>query len=72
MDELELRYNSSMPPAGSDILPDAVIQSSAPDDGRKHSPKHVELIRNNILTYIVASRWLYSQLHHDARIHEVT
>jgi hypothetical protein len=36
------------------------IQSSAPDDGRKHRPKHVELTRNNKLTYIVASCWLFS------------
>jgi len=28
--------------------------------GEKHRPKHVELTRNNKLTYIVASRWLYS------------
>jgi hypothetical protein len=35
------------------------IQSSASDDGRKHRPKHVELIRNNKLTYIVASCWLF-------------
>jgi hypothetical protein len=36
------------------------IQSSAPDDGRKHRPKHVELTRNNKLTYIAASCWLFS------------
>jgi hypothetical protein len=29
------------------------IQSSAPDDGRKHLPKHVELTRINKLIYIV-------------------
>ena len=46
------------------------IQSSAPDDGRKHCPKHVGLTRNNKLTYIVASRWLNSELYHDARIRE--
>jgi len=28
--------------------------------GKKHRPKHVEMTRNNKLTYIVASRWLYS------------
>jgi len=44
--------------------------SRAPGDGRKHRPKHVELTRNNKLTYIVASRWLYLWLYHDARIHE--
>ena len=27
------------------------IQSSAPDDGRKHGPKHVELTWNNKLIY---------------------
>jgi hypothetical protein len=42
------------------MLPDAVIQSNASDDGRKHYPKHVELTRNNKLTCIFASRWLYS------------
>jgi len=36
------------------------MQSSVPDDGRKHRPKHVELSRNNKLTYIVASCWLLS------------
>ena len=36
------------------------IQSSAPDDGRIHRPKHVELTRNNKLTCIVASCWLFS------------
>ena len=29
--------------------------SRAPDDGRKHRPKHVQLTRNNKLTYIVKS-----------------
>ena len=28
------------------------IQSSAPDDGRKHRPKHVELTWNNILSLL--------------------
>jgi len=28
-------------------------------DELERSPKHVELTRNNKLTYIVASRWLY-------------
>jgi len=28
--------------------------------GAKHRPKHVELTRNNTLTCIVVSRWLYS------------
>ena len=36
------------------------IQSSAPDDGRKHRPKHIELTRNNKLTCIVASCRLLS------------
>jgi hypothetical protein len=35
------------------------IESSAPDDGRKHLPKHVELTRNNKLAYIVASCWYF-------------
>jgi hypothetical protein len=46
------------------------VQSSAPNDGRKHRQKHVELTRNNKLTYIVASCWLLSESYHDARIHE--
>ena len=33
-----------------------LIQSSAPDDGRKHRPKHVELIRNK---QINKSKWLH-------------
>ena len=44
--------NSSMTPAGSDIgeyYQILQIQSSAPDDGRKHRPKHVEVTRNNNL-----------------------
>jgi hypothetical protein len=36
------------------------IQSSAPDDGRKHHPKHVEMTKENKLTYVVASCWLLS------------
>jgi len=57
MDELKLRsnFNSSMTPSGS-ILGEHYqilqIQSSAPDDGRKHRPKHAELIWNNKLIYI--------------------
>jgi hypothetical protein len=39
---------------------DELEQSNAPDGGRKHRPKHVELTRNNKLTYIVAYLWLYS------------
>jgi hypothetical protein len=34
------------------------IQSGAPDDGQKLHLKHVELTRNNELTYIIASWWL--------------
>jgi len=52
-----------MTPAGNNIgeyYQMLQIHSSAPDDGRKHRPKHVELTRNNKLTYTVASRWLYS------------
>jgi len=56
-------FNSSKTPASSylgehyQIL---WIQSSAPNGGRKHRPKHVELTRNNKLTCIVASCWLLS------------
>lgn len=46
------------------------MQSSAPDDGGKHRPKRVELTRNNKLTYVVASCRLFSELYHNARIHE--
>ena len=38
-----------------------LIQSSAPDGGRKHRPKQVQLTRNNKLTYIVAYCWLLLQ-----------
>jgi len=38
------------------------MQLSAPDDGRKHRPKHVELARNNKLTYIVASCWIHIRI----------
>jgi len=66
-------FNSSKTPADSNsgehyqILK---IQASAPDDGRKHRLKHVELTWNNKLTYAFASCWLLSKLYHDARIHE--
>jgi len=55
---LELRSNSSKTPASSDLgeyYQMLLIQTNAPDDGRKHRPKHVELTRNNKLTYIIAS-----------------
>jgi len=64
LDELKLMsFNSSKTPAGSNLgeyYQILYIQSGAPDDGRKHRPKHVELTRNNKLTYIVASCWLLS------------
>jgi len=44
-----------MIPAGSDMseyYQILQIQSSDPDDGRKHRPKHVGLPRNNKLNYI--------------------
>jgi len=47
-------------PAGSDIAEYYQILSSAPDDGRRHRPKHVELTTSNKLTYIVATCWLLS------------
>ena len=43
-----------------EILPDAVNTVKCSDDGRKQRPKHVELTRNNKLTYKVASCWLFS------------
>jgi len=49
IDEMELRSVSSMTPAGTNIggqYQKLSIQSSAPEDGRRHLPKHVELIRN--------------------------
>jgi len=63
IDGLERSSNPSMTSAASDIVEYyqmLQIQSSAPDDGRKHRAKHVELTRNNKLTYIVASCWLFS------------
>jgi hypothetical protein len=48
-----------MKPAGSDIdvyYQMLQIQSSFSDDGQKHRLKHVQLTRNNELTYTVASR----------------
>jgi hypothetical protein len=36
------------------------MQSIAPDDGRKHCPKYVELTKKNKLTNTVASFWLLS------------
>jgi len=50
MDELKLRFNSSILGEHYQILQ---MQSSAPDDGRKHRPKHAELTWNNKLIYIV-------------------
>jgi len=37
----------------------------APDDERKYRSKHVELSRNNKLSYTVASCWSFSYVHHD-------
>jgi hypothetical protein len=43
------------------LVSDALeLRSSAPDDGRKHRPKHVELTGNIKLTYTAASCWLLS------------
>jgi len=56
LDDLKLRSNSSKTPAGSSLgehYQILQIQSSAPDDGQKHRPKHVELTWNNKLIYIV-------------------
>jgi len=50
------KLNSFGTPAGSNLgehYQILLIQSSAPDDGLKHSPKHVELTWNNKLIYIV-------------------
>jgi len=49
MDEMELRSIASMTPTGSNIggqYQKLKKQSSTPDDGRRHRPKLVELIRN--------------------------
>jgi hypothetical protein len=49
-------FNSSKTPAGSNLgehFQILQIQSSAPDDGRKHRLKHVELTWINTLIYIV-------------------
>jgi len=54
--------NSSNTPAGSNLgeyYRILQIQSSAPDDGRKHRPKYVELTRNNKFIRIVASCWFF-------------
>jgi hypothetical protein len=57
-----------MSPAGHDLgehYQMLYIQSRAPDNGRKHHPKQVGLTRNNKLTYIAASFWLFSQVYQD-------
>jgi len=41
------------------FMPQAVKQSSAPEDGRNYRPKHVELIE----IIIVASSWLFMLLY---------
>ena len=49
-------FNSFGTPAGSNLgehYQILQIQSSAPDNGRKHRTKRVELTRNNKLIYIV-------------------
>jgi len=58
-DEFQLIHDTTRQQLGW-ILPGTVRKSSAPVDGRKRRPKHVELTRNNKLTYIVASGWLLS------------
>jgi hypothetical protein len=50
MDELKQLPKSSMTPASNNLgeyYQKLKIQSSAPDDGRKHRPKHVGPTRNN-------------------------
>ena len=44
--------------------------SRAPDDGRKHRPKHIEPTWNNKLIYIVHLVGYFHGMYHDARIHE--
>jgi len=41
------------------IVPQAVTQSSAPEDGRNYPPKHVELIEVTNKIIIFASIWLF-------------
>ena len=41
----ELRFQATGRHWNGCIIPHAVTQSSAPEDGRDHRPKHVELIR---------------------------
>jgi len=51
-----MRINAFETPAGSNLgehYQILYIQSSAPDDVRKHRPKHVGLTWNNKLVYIV-------------------
>ena len=45
------------------FLPQAVKQSSAPEDGRNYRPKHVELIEIINKIIIVASSWLFMLLY---------
>jgi len=47
-------------PAGVMDESAATLVNITPNDGRKNRSKHIELTRNNKLTYIVASRWLNS------------
>ena len=56
-----MSFNSSMTPASSNLgeyYQILLIPSSAPDDGRKHRPKNVNLTWNNKLIYS-ASCWLF-------------
>jgi len=41
------------------FIPQAVTQSSAPEDGRNYRPNHVELIEIINKTITVASSWLF-------------
>jgi len=52
-----------MLPAGSNVGALYHTQSSAPDDGRNYSPKHVELIEIINKIIIVASSWLFVLLY---------
>jgi hypothetical protein len=56
MDDLEHTSNSSKTSAGSNLgehYQILYIQSSAPDDGGKYRPKHVQPAWNNKLIYTV-------------------
>ena len=60
----ELRFQTTGRHCNGCIIPQAVTQSSAPEDGQNHHPKHVELtgiINKPLLLHLVGCLYYFSK-----------